>query len=127
MSTEQNKAVVRRWMTEVLDGGDLDVLDEVLAPDYVNPAMGDTDRAGMRAILSQLRGAASMHFADLDLLAEGDAVVARYTLEVTRDSGERLAAQGLTYYRLAEGRIVEDDPFTRPDLAQLLGMAPPAP
>ena len=33
MSTEQNKAVVRRFFTEVLQGGDLDVLDEVLAPD----------------------------------------------------------------------------------------------
>jgi hypothetical protein len=37
-----------------------------------------------------------------------------------------VAAQGLAYYRLADGKIVEDDPFTRPDLGQLLGMAPPA-
>ncbi len=56
----------------------------VLAPNYVNPAMGDADLAGF------------------------------------------LAAQGLTYYRLADGRITLDDPFTRPDLAQLLGLAPPA-
>jgi hypothetical protein len=35
-------------------------------------------------------------------------------------------AQGLAYYRLADGKIVEDDPFTGPDLGQLLGMAPPA-
>ena len=56
-----------------------------------------------------------------------DAVVARFSLEVTRDSGEKLAAHGLTYYRLADGRITLDDPFTRPDLAQLLGMVPPAP
>jgi hypothetical protein len=39
---------------------------------------------------------------------------------------EKVAAPGLTYRRLADGKIVEDDPFTRPDLAQLLGMAPPA-
>ena len=37
-STEQNKAVVRRFMTECLQGGNLAVLDEVLAPNYVNPA-----------------------------------------------------------------------------------------
>jgi ketosteroid isomerase-like protein len=126
MSTEQNKAVVRRWMTEVLGGGDLDVIDEVLAPDYVNPAMGNADRAGMRALLAQLRGVGPWHFPAIDLLAEGDAVVARFTIEVTRQSGEKVAAQGLTYYRLADGRIVEDDPFTRPDLAQVLGIAPPA-
>jgi ketosteroid isomerase-like protein len=126
MSTEQNKAVVRRWMTEVLGGGDLDVIDEVLAPDYVNPGMGNADRAGMRALLAQLRSVGPWHFPVLDLLAEDDAVVARFTIEVTRQSGEKVAAQGLTYYRLADGRIVEDDPFTRPDLAQVLGIAPPA-
>jgi ketosteroid isomerase-like protein len=126
MSTEQNKAVVRRWMTEVLEGGDLDVIDEVLSPDYVNPAMGGADRGGMRALLAQLASAGSWHFPALELVAEGDAVVGRFTLEVTREGGEKVVAQGLTYYRFADGRIVEDDPFTRPDLAQLLGLAPPA-
>src|SRR3972149_4397247 len=80
MSTEQNKTVVRRFITEVLQGGDLDVLDVVLAPDYVNPAMGDADRAGFRAILSQLRGGAAMHIDDLELVAEGGGGVARLRL-----------------------------------------------
>ena len=48
-----------------------------------------------------------------------------FTSEVTRGDGEKLQAHGLTYYRLADGKIVEDDPFTRPDLGQLLGMTPP--
>ncbi len=92
----------------------------------VNPAMGDADLAGFRTLLTQLRGGAAMHLGDLELVAEGDAVVVRYSLEVTRTGGEKLAAQGLTYYRLADARITLDDPFTRPDLAQLLGLAPPA-
>jgi ketosteroid isomerase-like protein len=126
-STDQNKAIVRRFMTEVLQGGDLDVLDEVLAPDYVNPAMGGADIAGFKAILTGLRAAGvGMSITNRDLMAEGDLVVARFTLEVTRAGGEKLAADGLTLYRLADGKIVEDDPFTRPDLAQLLGMVPPA-
>ena len=44
MGTEENKAVVRRWMHEVLIDGNLETLDEVLAPDYVNFAMGGADR-----------------------------------------------------------------------------------
>ena len=124
MSTELNKTVVRRFITEVLQGGDLNALDELLAPDYVNPAMGDADLGGFRTILTQLQGGAALHFDDLELVAEGDAVVARFNLEVTRTGEEKLAAQGVTYYRLAEGRITLDDPFSRPDLAQLLGMAP---
>ncbi len=37
--------------------------------------------------------------------------------------------RGLTYYRLAAGRIVEVDPITTPDIAQEIGKlmsAPPA-
>ena len=126
MSTEQNKAVVRRFITEVLQGGSLDLLDEVLAPDYVNAAMGNADLAGFRALLTQLRGGAALHFDDLELVAEGDATVASFSLEVTRTGAEKQAAQGLTYYHLANGRITLDDPFSRPDLAGLLGMAPHA-
>lgn len=125
MSTEQNKAVVRRFMIEVLQGGDFDAFEDVVAPNYVNPAMGDADRGTFKGILSTMRAGISMHFDIEELLAEGDGVVARFSLEVTR-GGEKLTARGLTYYRLADGKIVEDDPFTRPDLAQLLGMAPPA-
>jgi ketosteroid isomerase-like protein len=126
MSTEQNKAVVRRFITEALEGGNLAVLDEVLAPNYVNPAMGGADLAGFKAILTGMAAAVSLRFTIQELVADGDSVVARFSLEATRSSGEKLPAQGLTYYRLANGKIVEDDPFSRPDLAQLLGMAPPA-
>ena len=45
MSIEQNKAVVRRFITDVLTGGDPGVIDELLAPAYRNKAMGDADLA----------------------------------------------------------------------------------
>jgi ketosteroid isomerase-like protein len=125
VSTEQNKAIVRRFMIEVLEGGDFGAFEDVVAPSYVNPAMGDADRTAFKAILTTMRAGVSMHFDIDEILAEGDGVVARFSLEVTR-GGEKLTARGLTYYRLADGKIVEDDPYTRPDLAQLLGMAPPA-
>jgi predicted ester cyclase len=54
----------------------------------------------------------------VDLVAEGDAVVARFTFETTLPSGHGIKARGMTFYRLADGRIVEDDPITSPDLMQ---------
>jgi ketosteroid isomerase-like protein len=126
MSSSENKATVKRWMTEVLEQGDLDVIDEVLSPDYVNPAMGGIGRDAMRGLLAQLRAVGPWRMDGIELVAEGDSVVARFVLEVTRDNGEKVAANGLTFYRMAAGKIVEDDPYTRPDLAQLLGLAPPA-
>ena len=61
------------------------------------------------------------------LVAEGDAVVARWTAELTHASGQTIPVRGLTYYRLADGKIVEDDPFTTPDVMQEVGKLAPLP
>jgi predicted ester cyclase len=129
MSTEQNKAVVSRFMTELLAGGNLDLIDELCAPNYVNTAMGGTDLAGFKAMLSGMGTVISgMRFNIVNLVAEGDAVVARYTSEITLATGKKIGGRGLTYYSLANGKIVEDDPIETPDLSQELGalMPPPA-
>jgi len=62
-----------------------------------------------------------------DLLAEGDAVVARFSYAITLPSGERVTARGLTYYRLADGRIIEDEAITTPDLMQVFAAQMPSP
>lgn len=128
MSTEENKAVVRRFITEVLEGGDLDTIDDVLAPDYVNTAMGVTDLAGFKAMWPAMGAVIpSMRLAIVDLVAEGDAVVARVTTEITLVNGKTIDGRGLTYYRLANGKIVETDPFEKPDLTQELAALMPSP
>ncbi|MGD0409772.1 MAG: nuclear transport factor 2 family protein [Candidatus Limnocylindrales bacterium] len=128
MSTEQNKAVVRRFMTELLAGGNLDLIDELCAPNYVNKAMGGTDRAGFKAMLTGMGAVISgMRFNVVNLVAEGDAVVARYTSEITLATGKKIDGRGLTYYSLANGKIVEDDPIETPDLTQELAALMPPP
>jgi predicted SnoaL-like aldol condensation-catalyzing enzyme len=117
-STEQNKAVVSRFITEVLQGGKLDLVDELLAPNYVNPGMGNADRDHFKGILTAFWSVAP-HFHLEEFVAEGDSVVARFTLELTQ-AGSKITARGLAYYKLADGKIVEDDPITSPELAQML-------
>ena len=51
MSIEQNKAVVRRYITEVLVGGNVELVDDLFAQDYVNAGMGGMDRACFKAWL----------------------------------------------------------------------------
>jgi predicted ester cyclase len=122
MSTEQNKAVVRRFINDVLIGGNADAIDEVCAPTYVNKALGG---AGLAAFKESLPAMASLlpgrNMEIEELVAEGDAVVARFSFEYTQASGEKLSGRGLTYYGLAGGRIAVDDPITTPDLTQWLG------
>ena len=119
---EQNKAVVRRFMMEALVGGNVAVIDELLAPSYVNRALAGMDRAGFKVALAAMVAAiATREFEINDLVAEGDAVVARFTWAYIFASGEKIAGRGLTYYGLANGKITEDDPITMPDLMQTLG------
>ncbi len=127
MPTEQNKAVVRRFITEVLVGGDVDLIDDLLAADYVNRGMGGMDRAGFKAWLSVASAGPGGGMEIEDLLAEGDAVVARFSYAITLPSGERVTARGLTYYRLADGRIIEDEAINTPDLMQVFAAQMPSP
>lgn len=121
MTADQNKDVIRRFIKEVLTAGDLDRIDDLLAPNYVNRAF-DADLATFKAMLADLAAAVPQRHYDVEeLVAEGDAVVARFTGEMTDVTGRTVALRGLTYYRLADGKIVEDDPFSTPDLAQELG------
>lgn len=116
MSTEQNKAVVRRFMTEVLADGNLAVVDEVLAPTYKNLRYG-VDAQGFKGLLPQLDAQMpERHFNLDDLVAEGDRVVARFSCEYAKAPGQKATFRGLTYYRLADGKIVEDEPMNTPDL-----------
>ena len=129
MASGNNKDVVRRFIEEVLAGGKLDQVDELVAPGYVNRAFG----VGLEAFKGMLAGLSAAlpdrWFGIKDLVAEGDAVVARYTAEMRDGSGNTISFRGLTFYRLTGGKIVEDDPITTPDLAQELGPllgSPPA-
>jgi len=40
MSTEENKTIVRRFMTEVLEQGNESSIDKLCAPNYVNRMTG---------------------------------------------------------------------------------------
>jgi predicted ester cyclase len=133
MSTEKNKAVVRQFINEALTGRNLAVADEVLAPNYVNRMTG-ADLTGFKGMLAGMSTALSDVQMEIDeLVAEGDSVVARWKMDATHSgslmgeapTGKRVSSRGLTYYRLVDGRIAEDDPMSSPDLLQALGIQMP--
>ena len=49
---ERNKAVVRRFMDEVSDGGDLSAIDDLCAPEVINHAARDELREGVESLRS---------------------------------------------------------------------------
>ena len=128
MSTEQNKAVVRRFIEAGLDRLNFAIVDELFAPDYVNHMMPG-GREGFKQLFSMLGSA----FPDLKiryhiehLIAEGDYVVVRLTYLYT-NAGKEATGSGLSEYRLTNGKIVEDwPPSDGLALLQQVGVALPS-
>ncbi|HKZ79736.1 MAG TPA: ester cyclase [Pyrinomonadaceae bacterium] len=111
MSTEQNKAVVRRFIEEILTNQNAALVDELLAPDYVNHFLPG-GREGFKQFPTMLRSAfpdLKFHYSVEHLIAEGDYVVVRITYHIT-NAGKEATGSDLSEYRLASGKIVEDWP-----------------
>jgi predicted SnoaL-like aldol condensation-catalyzing enzyme len=90
MSTDKNKAVVRQFI-KMLGNGNTDLIDELLAPEYMNLSMGVTNRAGFKAVISGLKASMpARDFEIVDLVAEGDSVVFRGNMNVTLANGKKV-------------------------------------
>jgi steroid delta-isomerase-like uncharacterized protein len=118
--SEQNKALVRRLIKEV-ERGNLDVIDEVLAPDFVDHDLlpdQEPDREGYKRGLSADRAAFSnLGITIEDQIAEGDKVVTRFTWRGTHDQGEfmgmsptgkKVEATAIFIHRISEGKVKEE-------------------
>jgi predicted ester cyclase len=118
--SEENKAVVQRFnklFGECWRTGDVEILDEVLAPDFVYHSPGaPPDLAGFKQSLLMLSaGLNDLQYTVDDLFAEGDRVADRMTWQATHQgelfglppSGNTVRGTEMHISRIAEGRIVE--------------------
>lgn len=83
---EAHKAIINRLMTEVLSGGDLSLIPEIYAVDFVDHSpFGDTAGVeGMTAYIGNLRTAMpDMQVETLILLSEGDWIAGRFVVNGT--------------------------------------------
>jgi steroid delta-isomerase-like uncharacterized protein len=119
MSTRENKALVRRYAEEVWNKGNLDVLDEYVAPEIMcsrgnghKPIRGPE---GLKKCVAMIRTAFPDHCLTIEeTIAEGDKVVWRWTMRGTYLGSTmgvlptgNLVTTGIAIYRLQGGKIVE--------------------
>ena len=120
MSTEYNKALIRRFYEEVWNQGHLAAADDIFADDYVrhdlrpgNPLAGP---AGQKKIAADFRAAFPDLRMTIDLvIAEGDMIAARWTTEGTNTgqwgnvppTGKRARFSGVNIFRIENGKVVE--------------------
>jgi steroid delta-isomerase-like uncharacterized protein len=137
MSTEENKALVRRYFEEAWNQGNLEVSDELISSDCVlhfrgtaSPFSGDAGKA----IVAAWRTA----FPDLQLLfedciAEKDRVVLRISFRATHrgeffgiaPTGKQINVTEMLIARIKDGKVVEMwDEYDDLGMLQQLGVIP---
>jgi predicted ester cyclase len=87
MSAEANKVAMGRFFEEVYNQGDVGLFDELAAPDFLSHDRGNPthDRAGVKQTVGAIRAAfPDVRFTADDILADGDKVVARFTMRGTQ-------------------------------------------
>jgi len=123
MSEEENKAVMRRILDDVYVGGQFDLLDELLSPNFVNHNVLGTgeavDSIGIDKVKQELKG---IHLAmsgitmdTIHLLAEGDYVVVYAISKGTHTgqffgvprTGKPVQTAAMTIARMEDGKMAE--------------------
>ena len=119
-SAEKNKALVRRFL-EAHANGDLEALEEMLAPDFVNHNLLPGQAPGLEGYLrsfTEYHAAFSGTHYDIEKqVAEGDEVMTIFTASSTHDRGEwqglvpagkEFNALLILVHRIVEGKIAEE-------------------
>src|SRR5215217_360233 len=117
---EKNMALVRRFM-EAQANADLDTLDELLAPDFVDHssfANQEPGREGYKQqVAEQLAALSEIRCIIEDQLAKGEKVVTRITWRSIHDRGEyfglmprgaEVEVTAMTMHRIVGGKITEE-------------------
>jgi steroid delta-isomerase-like uncharacterized protein len=136
---DTKELVIRRYFSELFNQGRVELVPELLHPDYVNHSPGPADlphgRDGVGVVVQALRrGFPDLHYRIDDLVVGRDSVAVRATLTGTHrgdlfgvgPTGRAVEVAQMTFERFREGRIVAHHRLTD-DLSLLrqLGVLPP--
>jgi steroid delta-isomerase-like uncharacterized protein len=116
---EENKAIVRRFVDEVQSEGNIDTIDELCSPEFVNhsaPPGAPSNREGVKQVTAMFRQAfPDSNFTVEDMVAEGNKVATRKTFHGTHQgeflgippTGQRVSIELIDIVRIAGGKVVE--------------------
>ena len=138
MSAEENKAISRRADEELFDRGNLEVADELFAPNFVHhdPVSGEDWRGpeSVKQYAAMMRAAfPDLYYTVEDQIAEGDKVATRYRAGGTHQgellgippTGNLVEITGISITRVDGGKIEEIwENYDALGMMQQLGVIP---
>ena len=119
MSTEDNKALVHRYVEEFVDRGNFGLSDEIFAPNFVRYDAGPDQVSrveDLKHFFAMLHsGFPGFQSTIEDLLSEGDKVALRFTFRGIHQgefmgiapTGKEVTMSGIEILRIADGKLVE--------------------
>src|ERR671928_1779686 len=135
---EENKAIARRFVDEVLNTQNLAAADELVAEDFVelDPLPGqEQGREGLKQILAMFFAAfPDFHWTTEEEAAEGDKLWSRFTWRGTHrgdflgipPTGNQVEVKGVVIDRFEEGKMVDSRILMNElSLMQQLDVIPP--
>lgn len=135
--SEQNKALVRQVIEEIVNQGNLELVNQLISPGYAyfEPTVGPMrGREGYKGLVSTYRNAfPDMRLTIEEQIAEADTVVTRWRAEGTHrgelmgmaPTGKRVSVQGVVISRIQDGQLVDDfETYDVLGMLRQLGVAP---
>src|SRR4051812_13274998 len=135
-TTDDNKAIVRRFVDEIFVQGRRETVDELLADDFVAhtwPSTGDPKADLKNAIERASKALSEPRFTIDDMIAEGDRVAVPLTMSARQigefmgmnPSGKRYEIEEIHVFRLSDGNVVEHwHQFDQMGMMKQLGAMP---
>jgi steroid delta-isomerase-like uncharacterized protein len=113
MNAEANKAVVRRFITEVWNAGDLAAADKLVHPAYSVEGVERGQDFVRRNVAAYRAAFPDMEWSIEQMVSEGDWVAVRLTLRGTHlgplgdlpPSGKQAEMREMAFWRVEEGRL----------------------
>jgi len=117
---KRNRELIKLYFRDVWSQGNLDLLDEIIAEDYINHNPGSPNPEpgprGLKPIIREMRnGFPDLHYEIMDLVVTENKVVARTIVRGTHlgrlwglePSGKRFEISQINIEHLRNGKIVE--------------------